>query len=134
MSQSPACGREEDKARARTYVRLVTFLHFRWGLTYLPLHKAHFRLGVRGDRMAEQCRLDDVLSSVSPSVLDSPCTDDHLKKLGLKLSDWSVVAMLLGLEESEIKDIKQSWESTAERGIMMLRKWRQSRGEQATYR
>ena len=84
--------------------------------------------------MAEQRRLDDLLSSVSPSTMDSPCTDDHLKKLGLKLSDWSVVAMLLGLEESEIKDIKQSWESTAERGIMMLRKWRQSRGEQATYR
>ena len=84
--------------------------------------------------MAEHRRLDDLLSSVSPSTMDSPCTDDHLKKLGLKLSDWRVVAMLLGLEDSEIKDIQQKGESTAERGIMMLRKWRQSRGEQATYR
>ena len=83
---------------------------------------------------AEPRTLDDLLSSLSVSVIDSPCTDDHLKKLGLKLSDWRVVAMLLGLEDSEIEDIQEKGKSTAERGIMMLRKWRQSRGAQATYR
>ena len=57
---------------------------------------------------------DHILSTVPPNA----CSDDHLKKLGLKLSDWRVVAM----------------ESTAERSITMLRRWRQSRGEQATYR
>ena len=78
--------------------------------------------------------LDDLLSSVSPNAMDSPCSDDHLKKLGLELSDWRVVAMLLGLKDSEIEDIQEKGKSTAERGIMMLRKWRQSRGAQATYR
>ena len=76
---------------------------------------------------AEQDRL---VSSVPPSA----CSDDHLKKLGLKLSDWRVVAMLLGLEDSEIEDIQEKGKSTAERSITMLRRWRQSRGEQATYR
>ena len=84
--------------------------------------------------MAEQRRLDDILSSVSPSVVDSPCTDDHLKKLGLELSDWRVVGMLLELKDSEIEDVQEKGKSAVERGIMMLRKWRQSRGEQATYR
>ena len=83
---------------------------------------------------AERCKLDDLLSSVSPDTMDSPCTDGHLKKLGLELSNWRVVAMLLGLKDSEIEDIQEKGKSTAERGIMMLRKWRQSRGEQATYR
>ena len=83
--------------------------------------------------MAKQ-DFDGLLSSVSPETLDRPCSEDHLKKLGLKLSDWRVVAMLLGLKDGEIKDIQQKGESTMERAIMMLRKWRQSRGEQATYR
>ena len=82
----------------------------------------------------EQRKLDDLLSSVTPNTMDSPCSDDHLKKLGLELSDWRVVAMLLGLKDSEIEDVQEKGKSTAERGIMMLRKWRQSRGEQATYR
>ena len=84
--------------------------------------------------MAGQRKLDDLFNSVSAKVKDSPCSDDHLKKLGLELSDWRVVAMLLGLKDSEIEDIQEKGKSTAERGIMMLRKWRQSRGEKATYR
>ena len=84
--------------------------------------------------MAAKQDLDGLLSSVSSEALDRPCSEDYLKKLGLKLSDWRVVAMLLGLEDSEIKDIQQKGESTLERAILMLRKWRQSHGEQATYR
>ena len=79
---------------------------------------------------AKQRKLDNLLSSVPPST----CTDDHLKKLGLKLSEWRLVAMLLGLEDDVIEDIQEKGNSVAERSIMMLRKWRQSRGEQATYR
>ena len=78
--------------------------------------------------------LDGLLSSVSSEALDRPCSKDHLKKLGLKLSEWQVVAMLLGLDESEIKDIQQEGESTKQRAMMMLMRWRQGRGEQATYR
>ena len=79
---------------------------------------------------ADQRKLDVLLSSVSPSA----CSDDHLKTLGLELSDWSLVAVLLGLKDSEIEDIQEKGKCTAERSIMMLRRWRQSRGEQATYR
>ena len=79
---------------------------------------------------AKQRKLDNLLSSVPSST----CTDDHLKKLGLKLSEWRLVAMLLGLEDDVIEDIQEKGNSVAERSIMMLRKWRQSRGEQATYR
>ena len=83
--------------------------------------------------MATKQDLDGLLSSVSPEALDRPWSEDHLKKLGLKLSDWRVVARLLGLDD-KIRDIQQEGESTVERAIMMLMKWRESRGEQATYR
>ena len=79
---------------------------------------------------AEQRKLDDLLSSVSPSA----CSDDHLKTLGLELSNWSLVARLLGLKDCEIEDIQEKGKCERERGIMVLRKWRKSRGEQATYR
>ena len=79
---------------------------------------------------ADQRKLDDLLSSVPLGA----CSDDHLMTLGLELSDWRVVAMLLGLKDSEIEDIQEKGKSTAERSITMLRRWRQSRGEQATYR
>ena len=84
--------------------------------------------------MAAKQDFDDLLSSVSSETLDRPCSEDHLKRLGLKLSDWEVVAMLLGLDESEIKDIQQEGKSTKQKAMMMLMRWRQSRGEQATYR
>ena len=82
--------------------------------------------------MDTQRSFDDLLARVS--IADSPCSDEHLKRLGLKLSEWRVVAMFLGLEENEIEDIQERAKSTVERAIRMLRRWREIGGEGATYR
>ncbi len=36
------------------------------------------------------------------AVLDSPCIDDHLKKLALTLMDWQEIGLFLDLDEGEM--------------------------------
>ena len=57
-------------------------------------------------------------SSVPPEVLDIPCSDVHLMKIGLKLTEWWVVAMLLHLEEGDIEDIEEKAKSIHKREIL----------------
>ena len=79
-------------------------------------------------------RLEDLLAGMSPAALDTPCGDDHLMELALGLSDWRVVALYVRLEDGEIADIEERAKSVLEKSVMMLRRWRQKFGEQATYR
>ena len=76
----------------------------------------------------------NLISSVPPEVLDIPCSDVHLMEIGLKLTEWRVVAMLLHLEEGDIEDIEEKANSTRERSLRMLKRWSQKFGERATYR
>ena len=73
-------------------------------------------------------------SSVPSEVPDIPCSDVHLMEIGLKLTEWRVVAMLLHLEEADIEDIEEKAKSTRERSLRMLKKWSQKFGERSTYR
>ena len=67
-------------------------------------------------------------------ALYAHCSDVHLMEIGLKLTDWRVVAMLLGLDDTEIEDIEEKARSARERSLRMLKRWGQKFGERATYR
>ena len=86
--------------------------------------------------MALPTSLENLLYGVSPAALNRPCSDNHLRKLALSLTNWKEVAYFLELEETEIEEV-EGWVNPDEvraKSLKMLRKWRAKFGKQATYR
>ncbi len=79
--------------------------------------------------------LEEVLSGVPPEKLDQPCTDEHLCEVARHVTDWLILAPLLGISKAEEMEIMGNWPTnTAKQKIEFLRKWREKRGSSGTYR
>ena len=76
----------------------------------------------------------EVLKNVPAEKLDQPCSDEHLSKLSLSITDWQSIAPFLGLTEVEESEIVDDSSRARMKRIKMLRKWRNKKGEKATYR
>ena len=76
----------------------------------------------------------EVLKNVPPEKLDQPCSDEHLSTLALHITDWQSIAPFLGLTEAEESEIVEDNSKARMKKIKMLRKWRNKKGEKATYR
>lgn len=66
--------------------------------------------------------------------MDQPCHQEHLTSLAQDLTQWQVVALTLGLEESEVEEVEECGENLPERRIRMLLKWKSKFNIGATYR
>lgn len=78
--------------------------------------------------------LDELLRHVLPTEkLDQPCTDEHICRLALSVTDWKATAPFLGLVEPIQDEIEEDCRTSKERKISMLRRWRQQFGKGATY-
>ena len=76
----------------------------------------------------------EVLKDVPAEKLDQPCSDEHISKLALHITDWQSIAPFLGLTEAEESEIVEDCSKARTKKIKMLRKWRNKKGEKATYR
>ena len=76
----------------------------------------------------------EVLKNVPTEKLDQPCSDEHISKLALYITDWQSIAPFLGLTEAEESEIVEDSSKARMKKIKMLRKWRNKKGEKATYR
>lgn len=63
-----------------------------------------------------------------------PCSDDHLNRLSMLITDWKAIAPHLGLTETDEEDIvaNSPWSVPCQR-LSMLRTWKRKCGEAATY-
>ena len=63
-----------------------------------------------------------------------PCSDDHLNRLSMLITDWKAIAPHLGLTEIEEEDIvANSLGSMPRQRLSMLQTWKRRCGEVATY-
>ena len=67
--------------------------------------------------------------------LDRPCSEDLLVIIAKDLTDWKMVAYILGLSEAEVEEIDESCKPTELplKRIKMLMKWKNKYKENATY-
>ena len=84
--------------------------------------------------MATAAEPSELLKDVPPEKLDQPCSDEHISKLALYIADWQSIAPFLGLTEAEESEIVEDCSKARMKKIKMLRKWRNKKGEKATYR
>ena len=61
------------------------------------------------------------------------CSENVLVRLSKNLDNWEVVSFWLGLVGAEIKAIKVDSNSEEERRIKALNKWKEKKGDDATY-
>ncbi len=79
--------------------------------------------------------LEKVLRGVPPETLDQPCQEEHLCEVARHITDWLILAPLLGISRAEDREIVGNWpRNTAKQKIEFLRKWQEKRGRKATYR
>lgn len=79
--------------------------------------------------------LDELFRAVLPAEkLDQPCTDEHICRVALSVTDWKATAPFLGLVEPIQDEIEEDCRTSKDRKISMLRRWRQQFGKGATYR
>ena len=70
-----------------------------------------------------------------PAGWNQPCSEEHLAKIALLITDWRAVSPLLGLTEAEeIAILGANPHSVSAQKIAMLRKWKQKRRAKATYK
>ena len=63
---------------------------------------------------------------------DRPCSDVHLAKIAMLITDWREVSPFLGLTEADEIAILESTHSVSARKMAMLRKWKQKFGGRGT--
>ena len=68
-------------------------------------------------------------------TLDRPCSEDHLVIIAKDLTQWEMVAYILGLSEAEVEEIDESCKPTELplKRVKMLMKWKNKYKESATY-
>ena len=76
----------------------------------------------------------DTTAVLQPASWSQPCSEEHLAKIAMLITDWRAVSPFLGLTEAEEIAILESTHSVPARKIAMLRKWKQKRGAKATYK
>ena len=61
-------------------------------------------------------------------------TDNELEDLGKRISEnWGKLGRRLGIEDPQLKEIRQAHDQLSERGYHMLKHWTQEKGSAATY-
>ena len=69
--------------------------------------------------------------SVTDQQLDAMISDEDLNEISHSLPKWEQVAIQLGLDQHQIRDIQHSF---GIRGKLVLTAWKNRQGRQATYR
>ena len=79
--------------------------------------------------------LEDLLKDIPCERLNQPCRDDHLNEIALSLTDWQSIAPFLELTEFDEREITMRYsKDLAMQNIAMLRKWRSTFSQNATYK
>ena len=85
--------------------------------------------------MAEKPSLEQLLKDVNLQRQNQPCTNYHLSKIALHITQWQTIAPHLRLEEVDEEEIVMKYPNNARaQSLAMLRKWRKKNGDKATYR
>ena len=84
--------------------------------------------------MAESISGEVAKVPLQPAGWNQPCSDEHLAKIAILITDWRAVSPFLGLTEADEIAILESTHSVPARKMAMLRKWKQKRGTKATYK
>ena len=85
--------------------------------------------------MAESISGDVTTAALQPAGWNQPCSEEHLAKIAMMITDWRAVSPFLGLTEAEEIAVQGSNpQSVPAQKIAMLRKWKQKRGAKATYK
>ena len=63
-----------------------------------------------------------------------PCSDDHLNRLSILITEWKAIAPHLGLTATDEEDIETNYPRSMQcQRLSMLRTWKCKYGEAATY-
>ena len=85
--------------------------------------------------MAAKPSLDQLLKDVNLERQNQPCTNYHLSKIALRITQWQTIAPHLRLEEADEEEIVTKCPNNVRaQSLEMLRKWRKKNGDKATYR
>ena len=85
--------------------------------------------------MAAKPSLDQLLKDVNLERQNQPCTNYHLSKIALHITQWQTIAPHLRLEEADEEEIVTKCPNNVRaQSLEMLRKWRKKNGDKATYR
>ena len=85
--------------------------------------------------MAKSISRDVATAVLQPAGWNQPCSEEHLAKIAMLITDWRAVSPFLGLTEAEeIAILGSNPHSVPAQKIAMLRKWKQKRGTKATYK
>ena len=76
----------------------------------------------------------DVLKKISSELLDSPVNDLHLVQIAKDLRNWEEVTPFLGLSPAQEEEVRRTHFDYGEQKREALRKWKQMKGNGATYR
>ena len=72
---------------------------------------------------------------LQPAGWNQQCSEEHLAKIAMLITEWRAVSPFLGLTEAEeIAILGSNPHSVPAQKIAMLRKWKQKRGAKATYK
>ena len=74
------------------------------------------------------------VSLASGGPLDEKITDKHILQVCAFITDWESVASYLGVTPSALEEIRADNPNTRKRREAMLRRWKASQGQGATYR
>ena len=67
-------------------------------------------------------------------VITSTPTDEELEQLGIDIAkDWMKLGRRLVISDAKLQEIDQAYEQLSEKGYHMLKHWKQSKGNAATY-
>ena len=74
-------------------------------------------------------------TALQPAGWNQPCSEEHLAEISLLITDWRALSPFLGLTEAEeIAILGSNPHSVPAQKITMLRKWKQKRGANGTYK
>ena len=72
---------------------------------------------------------------VPASKLKLSCSEEHLARISLSITEWRTLAPFLGLTEAEEEAIARDYhDSMATQRIAVLRRWKGKSGSSATYK
>ena len=85
--------------------------------------------------MAAKPSLEQLLKDVDLQRQNQPCTNYHLSKIALHITQWQTIAPHLRLEEVDEEEIVTKYPNNLRaQSLAMLRKWRKKNGDKATYK
>ena len=81
--------------------------------------------------MEKQSALEKLIAAIPERFLDQPCSDEHLREIGICIANWQIIAPHLNLSPADEEDIATF---LGDKRIRMLRGWQERIGSSATYR